>query len=115
MNVTVPQAQAIGIELPDPDLSQDPETGDWRFGPIDWDEFWRVVRGDGPCNAERLSARRGAHDDGRWVREAASALLVDDAAMCKYKRLGRGDRAVSPRCGRELGRTQRAVNVARKC
>lgn len=73
VNLTVPQAQAIGVRLPDPALCFDPETQDWRFGPIDWDEFWRVVNGDGPCNRERLAARRAAHDEGRWVREAAQA------------------------------------------
>ena len=73
VNLAVPQAEAIGIALPDPELAQDPETGDWKFGEIDWEEFWRVVRGGGPCNHERLAARRGAHDQGRWVREAAMA------------------------------------------
>ncbi len=73
VNQTVPQAQAMGLTLPDPDLRYDESDGDWRFGEIDWDEFWRVVGGDGPCNAERLQARRDAHDDGRWVREALAA------------------------------------------
>jgi len=45
----------------------------WIHGPIDWDEFWRVIKGDGPCNRERLEARRKAHEDGAWVREALAA------------------------------------------
>ena len=73
VNQTVAQAHAIGLVIPDPDLALDEATGDWRFGQIDWDEFKRVVSGDGPCNRERLAARRKAHDDGAWVRAAAEA------------------------------------------
>ena len=76
VNLTVAQAKAIGLEIPDPDLRYNAETENWEFGPIDWDEFWRVVKGDGPCNRERLAARRQAHDDGAWVREAASAYAA---------------------------------------
>jgi ring-1,2-phenylacetyl-CoA epoxidase subunit PaaA len=79
VNLTVAQAKAIGLEIPDPDLKYNAETEDWEFGPIDWDEFWRVVKGDGPCNRERLAARRQAHDDGAWVREAASAYAAKHA------------------------------------
>jgi ring-1,2-phenylacetyl-CoA epoxidase subunit PaaA len=73
VNLTVAQAKAIDLEIPDPALIFDEESGNWRFGPIDWDEFWRVVRGNGPCNRERLEARRRAHDEGEWVRVAAAA------------------------------------------
>jgi ring-1,2-phenylacetyl-CoA epoxidase subunit PaaA len=73
VNMTVAQAHAIGLTIPDPDLRKDEATGDWHFGPIDWEEFRRVVSGDGPCNRERLAARRKAHDDGAWVRAAAEA------------------------------------------
>lgn len=73
VNLTVPQAQAIGVTLPDPDLTYNAETKNWEFGAIDWDEFWQVVKGNGPCNTERIAARNKAHDDGRWVREAALA------------------------------------------
>ena len=73
VNMTVAQAHAIGLTIPDPDLVLDEATGDWRFGQIDWEEFRRVVSGDGPCNRERLAARRKAHDDGAWVRAAAEA------------------------------------------
>jgi ring-1,2-phenylacetyl-CoA epoxidase subunit PaaA len=80
VDITVPQAQAVGLTLPDPDLKLNAETGHWEFGPIDWDEFWAVVRGNGPCNRERLAARRDAHENGRWVREAAEAHAAKLAA-----------------------------------
>ncbi len=73
VNQTIPQAQAMRLTLPDPDLRFDEATGNWRFGEIDWGEFWRVVGGDGPCNRERLQARREAHEDGLWVRQALAA------------------------------------------
>ena len=76
VNMTVAQAHAIGLTIPDPDLVLDEATGDWRFGQIDWEEFRRVVSGDGPCNRERLAARRKAHDDGAWVRAAAEAYAA---------------------------------------
>jgi ring-1,2-phenylacetyl-CoA epoxidase subunit PaaA len=68
-----PELHSLGLSVPDPDLQYDPATGHWRYGAIDWAEFWRVVKGNGPCNAERLAARRQAHDDGLWVREAMAA------------------------------------------
>jgi len=76
VNQTVPQAQAMGLTLPDPELHFDESTGNWRFGEIDWAEFWRVVGGDGPCNRERLQARRAAHEDGLWVRQALAAYAA---------------------------------------
>jgi ring-1,2-phenylacetyl-CoA epoxidase subunit PaaA len=79
VNLTVAQAKAIGLEIPDPHLQYNAETENWEFGPIDWDEFWRVVKGDGPCNRERLAARRQAHDDGAWVRAAATAYAAKQA------------------------------------
>ncbi len=75
-----PDLKAAGLKVPDPDLHFDEETGHWVHGPIDWDEFWRVVKGDGPCNAERMGARRKAHDEGRWVREAMAAHAERKAA-----------------------------------
>jgi ring-1,2-phenylacetyl-CoA epoxidase subunit PaaA len=69
--MTVPQAHFLGLTIPDDELSYDGEH--WRFGEPDWDEFKRVLSGDGPCNRERLAARNKAHDDGAWVREAAVA------------------------------------------
>ncbi len=73
VNEEVPEILALGLTIPDPDLHFDETTGNWQIGPIDWDEFWRVVKGDGPMNAERLAARRAAHENGRWVREAMAA------------------------------------------
>jgi ring-1,2-phenylacetyl-CoA epoxidase subunit PaaA len=70
---TVPEAQAMGLTLPDPELRFDAQAGRWIFGTIDWDEFWKVVKGNGPCNEERILARRQAHDDGAWVRAALQA------------------------------------------
>ncbi|MCL4868314.1 MAG: 1,2-phenylacetyl-CoA epoxidase subunit A [Anaerolineae bacterium] len=72
INEMAPILLELGYTLPDPGLHQD-ENGDWRHGPIDWDEFWQVVRGNGPCNKERLAARQKAHEDGLWVREAVAA------------------------------------------
>ncbi|MDZ4673624.1 MAG: 1,2-phenylacetyl-CoA epoxidase subunit PaaA [Gemmatimonadota bacterium] len=73
VNLTIPQGQAIGLTFPDPDLKHNPDTGDWESGPIDWDEFMAVIHGNGPCNRERLEARRAAHDNGAWVRAAGDA------------------------------------------
>ncbi len=73
VEMTVPQAAILGITIPDPLLKYNQETGHYDFGPIDWEEFNQVVAGNGPCNKERLEARIKAHDDGAWVREAASA------------------------------------------
>ena len=69
----IPDLQACSLEIPDPDAHFDESSGHWKIGPIDWEEFWRVVKGDGPMNKERLGARQKAHDDGLWVREAALA------------------------------------------
>lgn len=73
LTATIPQAKHIGIEIPDPDIRFDEASQQWISGPIDWSEFWRVVKGDGPCNRERLAARRKAVADGAWVREAVAA------------------------------------------
>lgn len=84
VDLTVPQAQAIGVVLPDPKLKYDQASGHWNFGEIDWDEFWRVVGGNGPCNRERLAARNRAHNEGAWVRAAARAYAEKQAAQ-SYK------------------------------
>ena len=68
---TVPQAEAIGLRIPDPDLKWNEQTRHYEFGKINWDEFYAVVAGNGPCNHERMNARRKADEEGRWVREAA--------------------------------------------
>jgi ring-1,2-phenylacetyl-CoA epoxidase subunit PaaA len=76
VDMTVPQAEKLGLTPPDPDLQWDEASGHWRFGEIDWTEFRRVLKGDGPCNAERIAFRRKAHEDGEWVREAATAYAA---------------------------------------
>lgn len=74
VDVTVPQAEMIGLTIPDKDLIFNKETGHYESGEINWDEFWEVVKGNGPCNKERVDARRKAKEDGEWVREAANAF-----------------------------------------
>ncbi|MCH8684514.1 1,2-phenylacetyl-CoA epoxidase subunit PaaA [Pedomonas mirosovicensis] len=73
VDITVPQAEAIGLTVPDPDLRWNEDKQGYDFGPIDWEEFYAVVRGEGPVAKERIAARRKAWDEGAWVREAASA------------------------------------------
>jgi ring-1,2-phenylacetyl-CoA epoxidase subunit PaaA len=73
VDMTVPQAECIGLKMPDKELKWNEDTGHHDFGEIDWDEFYNVLAGNGPCNKERLEVRNKAHDDGAWVREAALA------------------------------------------
>jgi ring-1,2-phenylacetyl-CoA epoxidase subunit PaaA len=73
VDMTKPQADILGLTIPDPDLIWNEERGAHDFGEIDWEEFWSVVKGDGPCNKERLAARVKAHEEGQWVRDAAVA------------------------------------------
>ena len=73
IDITAPQAEFLGLTIPDSELRWDATTGHYRFGTIDWSEFQAVLKGHGPCNRERLQARRSAHDEGAWVREAAAA------------------------------------------
>ncbi len=73
VDMIAPQADYLGITIPDPDLKWNEERGHYDFGEIDWTEFWHVVKGNGPCNKERLDARRTAWERGEWVREAALA------------------------------------------
>ena len=73
VDATVEQAKILGVTLPDPDIRWNEARGSHDFGAIDWDEFKRVIAGDGPCNRERLAARNKAWDEGAWVREAALA------------------------------------------
>lgn len=72
VDATVPQAQFLGLTIPDPGMKQNAD-GNWEYSAIDWEEFNQVLAGNGPCNRDRLAARRKAHDDGAWVREAAMA------------------------------------------
>ncbi|TWE13374.1 1,2-phenylacetyl-CoA epoxidase subunit PaaA [Rudaeicoccus suwonensis] len=80
VDMTVPQADKLGLTLPDPDLRWNAERGHYDFGAIDWDEFWQVLKGDGPCNSQRIAHRVKAHEDGAWVREAANAYAAKQAA-----------------------------------
>ena len=73
VDITVPQADFLGLRVPDPDLKWNEEKGGYDFGEVDWEEFYAVVRGEGPAAKERMKARRGAWEDGAWVREAAAA------------------------------------------
>jgi ring-1,2-phenylacetyl-CoA epoxidase subunit PaaA len=72
VDATVPQAQYLGLTIPDPGMRQN-EAGHWEYSAIDWEEFNQVLAGNGPCNRDRLAARRKAHEEGAWVREAAQA------------------------------------------
>ena len=74
IDICAEQVSILGMKLPDDDLKWNEERGHYDFGRIDWDEFWQVVNGNGPCNKERLAARVKAHEDGEWVREAAVAF-----------------------------------------
>jgi len=76
VDMSVPQADALGISLPDPDLAWNSERGRYDFGAIDWSELKRVISGDGPCNAERIARRKEADENGAWVREAAAAYAA---------------------------------------
>jgi ring-1,2-phenylacetyl-CoA epoxidase subunit PaaA len=73
VDITVPQAQYLNLKVPDPQLRWDETAQHYRYGAIDWTEFQQVLKGNGPCNRERLAARRQAHEAGKWVREAAIA------------------------------------------
>ena len=79
VDVCYEQAKILKVTLPDPDMKWNEERGHFDFGAIDWDEFWNVVKGNGPCNKERLAARNKAHDEGAWVREAAMAYAEKKA------------------------------------
>jgi len=76
---TVPQADILGLTIPDPDLKWNEETKRYDWGQIDWNEFWQVVKGHGPCNKQRIEARVKAHEEGKWVRDAAMAYAEKQA------------------------------------
>jgi ring-1,2-phenylacetyl-CoA epoxidase subunit PaaA len=80
VDMSVPQAEALGVTFPDDGLKWNAERGHYDFSTPDWDEFWAVVKGDGPCNAQRLAHRKRAWDEGAWVREAALAFAENQAA-----------------------------------
>ena len=81
VDATVPQAEFLGLTVPDADLKWNEDKQGYDFGPIDWDEFWRVVKGKGPMNRQRVEARQKAWDDGAWVREAALVHAEKRRAM----------------------------------
>ncbi|MEO7262773.1 MAG: 1,2-phenylacetyl-CoA epoxidase subunit PaaA [Jatrophihabitantaceae bacterium] len=80
VDICVPQAETLGLALPDPDLAWNAERGHYDFGVIDWTEFQEVLKGNGPCNRQRIATRQQAHSDGAWVREAAAAYAAKKAA-----------------------------------
>jgi ring-1,2-phenylacetyl-CoA epoxidase subunit PaaA len=77
---TVPQAEYLGLTIPDPDLKWNEERGSYDFGEINWNEFYDVIQGNGPCNKERIANHVKAHEEGSWVREAAMAYAKKEAA-----------------------------------
>ena len=85
IGMLVPQAEALGVTLPDPELRWDDEAGRWHTSEIDWDEFREVLAGRGPLNAARVQHRRDAHDDGAWVREAAAAYARKKDAAARQE------------------------------
>jgi ring-1,2-phenylacetyl-CoA epoxidase subunit PaaA len=80
------QVKVLGLTLPDPELKWNPERGHYDHGPIAWEEFWNVVNGNGPCNRERLRARREAWENGAWVREAALAYAEKKARRAECQK-----------------------------
>ena len=85
IDMCVPQAEVLELTLPDPQLKWNEKRGHYDFGPIDWDEMSRVVNGDGPCNKKRVTHRKAAHDNGRWVREGANAYAAKEAERARNK------------------------------
>jgi ring-1,2-phenylacetyl-CoA epoxidase subunit PaaA len=79
------QIKLLGMTLPDPALRWNEARGHYDFGEINWDEFWQVVKGNGPCNKQRLEARNKAHDEGAWVREAALAYAAKQKAAAALR------------------------------
>jgi ring-1,2-phenylacetyl-CoA epoxidase subunit PaaA len=81
VDMVVPQAEVLGLALPDPALAWNEERGHYDMGDIDWTEFHEVLAGRGPCNAQRMQRRRDAHEEGRWVREAAAAYAEKQSSL----------------------------------
>ncbi len=86
VDVTVPQAEYLGLTIPDKDLKWDEVSNQYTFGALDWEEFWAVVKGNGPCNRQRLRTRVKAYEEGAWVRDAAMAYAekskVKEEVLC---------------------------------
>ncbi|TAE14873.1 MAG: 1,2-phenylacetyl-CoA epoxidase subunit A [Bacteroidetes bacterium] len=85
VDICAEQVKTLGMTLPDPDLKWNEEKGHYDFGAINWEEFWQVVAGNGPCNKERLATRQKAWNDGAWVRDAATAHAAKKAAKHLHK------------------------------
>ena len=85
VDICAEQANVLGMTLPDPNLKWNAERNHYDFGEINWNEFWNVVKGNGPCNKQRLDARNKAHNEGAWVREAAVAYAEKKAKRQKQK------------------------------
>jgi ring-1,2-phenylacetyl-CoA epoxidase subunit PaaA len=85
IDMTVPQAEYLGLTIPDPALKWNEERGHYDFGSINWDEFWEVVKGNGPCNKQRIADRTAARENGAWVREAAMAHAAKKEAKKPIK------------------------------
>jgi ring-1,2-phenylacetyl-CoA epoxidase subunit PaaA len=83
VDMTVPQAEVLGLTVPDPDLRFNAETGHYEYGEIDWAEFKEILAGNGPCNRQRIEQRRAAHAEGAWVREAAVAYAAKQRERAK--------------------------------
>jgi ring-1,2-phenylacetyl-CoA epoxidase subunit PaaA len=83
VDITVPQADAIGLAVPDPALKWNDTKGGYDFGEVDWEEFYAVVRGEGPVAKERMKARRDAWEKNAWVREAADAYAAKHARQAE--------------------------------
>jgi ring-1,2-phenylacetyl-CoA epoxidase subunit PaaA len=80
VDATVPQAEFLGLRMPDDELELNKDSGHYKFGEINWQEFYDVLAGNGPCNKQRMRVRNAAHDNGAWVREAADAYAQKQAA-----------------------------------
>jgi ring-1,2-phenylacetyl-CoA epoxidase subunit PaaA len=85
VDICAEQIKILNLSIPDPDLKWNEERGHYDFGAINWDEFWQVIAGNGPCNKQRLDARKKAWEDGKWVRDAASAYAAKRAARKEVK------------------------------
>ncbi len=83
IDATVKQAEVAGLTIPDKDLKWNEERGHYDFGEIDWEEFYNVIKGNGPCNKQRIEARRKAKEEGMWVREAAMAYAEKQKSKVK--------------------------------
>ena len=70
---TIPQIDVLGLDYPDPEINWNQERGHYDSGELNWDEFYQVIKGNGPCNYQRIKHHKQAHDDGEWVREAVRA------------------------------------------